>query len=115
MLRDQKENFTFFAPNDSGFGKFDINTIQNDKDKTFEMLSMHKIVGHGAYTMDRIGNHSGKMITINNHEGGFVIIKKHDDGSITAFERDGFRRERTIVEADITASNGVLHIIDGIL
>ena len=60
LLRDQKENFTFFAPNDSGFGEFNNLTdiIQNDKDETFEMLSRHKIVGHGAYTTDRIRNHN---------------------------------------------------------
>ena len=79
------------------------------------MLSRHKVVGHGAYTTDRIRNHAGKMITFDNHKPGFVVIWKHDDGSITVIERIGNNIERKIVEGDIPASNGVLHIIDGIL
>ena len=61
--------------------------------------------------MDEIGVN----MTIDNFGNGYITLYKLDDGNITALEEKGFNKSRTIIERDIHASNGVIHVIDGVL
>ena len=117
LLRNRSENFTFFAPyiRDTIKYKDHRDAIMNDKEKTFEILSRHIVVGHGALTTDQIGNDTENMMTIDRNEDSYIVIEKHDNDIITVIDRKGFNEERTIVKRDIHVSNGVLHIIDGVL
>ena len=114
LLRNMKENFTLFAPNDDAFYPEHLDTIINDKTETFEILSRHKIVGHGRFTTDKF--EKGVLITINNYSSGLIALFRNETTDvITAIEHAGESKYRTIVERDIHASNGVIHIIDGVL
>ena len=115
LLRNNKENITFFAPTKSGFSNDITDLIGNNQTETYQILSRHKVIGHGAYTTDHMRDHKGVNMTLDNYGGGFITLYKLDDGSITALEEKGFNKNRTIIERDIHASNGVIHVIDGIL
>ena len=114
LLRSTKENFTFFAPHNDAFDEDIMNMITNNETGTFDLLSRHKVVGHGRFTTDKIEH--GVLITLNNHGNIFIeILRNEKTDAITVVERDGDNPIATIVERDIPASNGVIHILDGVL
>ena len=119
LLRKSDENVTVFAPTNSAFlnvsGMIDLN---NNDTEMFQILSRHKITGHGALTIDRIIRKFGTKgvnMTIDNFGSGYITLYKLEDGNITALEEKGFNKSRTIIERDIHASNGVIHVLDGFL
>ena len=114
LLRNTKENFTLFAPHNNAFDEDLINMITTNETGTFDLLSRHKIVGHGRYTTDKIDN--GVLITVDNYGSGMLEIWRNGTtDAITVVERPGNNPFATIVERDIPASNGVIHILDGVL
>ena len=114
LLRSTKEDFTFFAPHNDAFNEDLINMITRNETGTFDLLSRHKVVGHGRFTTDKIDH--GVLITVNNHGNGFIeILRNEKTDEITVVERPGSNPYATIVERDIPASNGVIHILDGVL
>ena len=122
QLRKNEQDITFFAPVNAGFnnvpGMMDL--FINNQTEMLQILSRHKIIGHGALTteriMDKMDGHTGLNMTINNHGGGFITFYKSIDGaSFTVLEEKGFNKNRAIIAGDIHASNGVIHIIDGVL
>jgi len=55
------------------------------------------------------------MITVDNYnEFGNIIFKREDD-FLVAREPTGMDKSRKVLEADILSSDGVIHIIEGIL
>ena len=114
LLRSTKEDFTFFAPHNDAFNEDLISMIHSNEAGTFDLLSRHKVVGHGRLTTDKIG--SGKLITVSNHGNGMIEIRRNrTTDAITAVEIPGNNPFATIVQRDIYASNGVIHILDGVL
>ena len=114
LLRSKKENFTFFAPHNDAFNEELRNMIISNETGTFDLLSRHKVVGHGRLTTDKIG--SGKLITVSNHGNGMIEIRRNrTTDAITAVEIPGNNPFATIVQRDIYASNGVIHILNRVL
>ena len=114
LLRSQKENFTFFAPQDNAFDRELEEMIINNHTATFNLLSRHKVVGHGRFTTDKIDK--GILITVNNYGKGLIEIWRNGTtGALRVVERPGNNPYATIIERDIPASNGVVHILDGVL
>lgn len=114
LLRSMKEDFTFFAPHNDAFDEDHINMITSNETGTFDLLSRHKIVGHGRFTTDKIDR--GVLMTVNNYGKGIIeILRNGTTDAITVVERDDNKPFATIVERDIPASNGVIHILDGVL
>ena len=117
LLRNSKEDFTFFAPHNDAFNKdwkkFG-DMIINNHTATFNLLSRHKVVGHGRFTTDKIDG--GVLMTVNNYGKGFIEIRRNvTTDALTAMEIPGNNPLATIIERDIPASNGVIHILDGVL
>ena len=97
--------FTVFAPTDSAFEKLPDEVIisllkKENKDKLVSILKFHVIAGN--YTSDKLP--LLPLETLNGQDVNFKV----DDGNI-------FINGAKVVKADIEASNGIIHVIDGVL
>lgn len=95
--------YTLFAPNDVAFAKLPSGTVDNllkDKSKLREVLTYHVVQGrHMAADVAQkqsLKTVQGQTITVN-AKGGVKI-----DGA-------------SVVQADIEADNGVIHVIDSVI
>jgi uncharacterized surface protein with fasciclin (FAS1) repeats len=97
--------YTVFAPNDAAFDKLPAGTVQslvNDKPKLTGILKYHVVMG--KYSSADLA----KMDSIKSLDGKTLMITKGADGSLMI---GGAK----VVGADVPASNGVIHVIDGVL
>ncbi|WP_415182892.1 fasciclin domain-containing protein [Phaeovulum sp.] len=98
--------FTVFAPTNDAFAALPAGTVDSllkpeNKDKLTKILTYHVVPG--AVTADQL---AGKRMDVATVEGQTV----HLDG------RNGVKVNRAnVTTADISASNGVIHIIDRVL
>lgn len=95
--------FTVFAPTDEAFAAIpedDLNALLADKEKLKRVLTYHVVAGNVAsgdvVTMTEATAVSGDMLKIDASSG--VMIN-----------------DATVTQADIAASNGVIHVIDKVL
>jgi len=98
--------FTVFAPTNAAFDKLPAGTVEElmkpeNKEKLADILQYHVYVG--TLRIDQLED--GK--TLNQVNGGNIIISTKD-GKIV------LNNSATIV-ATIQASNGIIHVIDGVL
>lgn len=95
---------TVFAPNDEAFAKLPEGTVEallNDKEKLRAVLTYHVVAGK-VMARDAMKLDSAKTV-----QGQSLRIRKGDRG----LQVDN----ATVVEADIRASNGVIHVIDQVM
>ena len=98
--------FTVFAPTDEAFAKLPAGTVADllkpeNKEKLVAILTYHVVPGK-AMAKDVMGMTSAK--TVNGKELKLKIV----DGKVMV-------NDSTVVQADIQASNGVIHVIDKVL
>ena len=98
--------FTVFAPTDEAFAKLPAGTIETllkpeNKAKLQRILTYHVVAGK-VMAADVMKMKSTKTVS-----GDSLTIAAHN-GSVTA---DNAR----VVKADITATNGVIHVIDTVM
>ena len=98
--------FTVFAPTDEAFKKFWPETLKNllkpeNKDKLQMLLSYHVISGKVK------AKKAKKMETAEPLSGGSLKLSVKD--------KDLFINSAKVVKADIKTSNGIIHVIDGVL
>ena len=98
--------FTVFAPTDAAFRKLPAGTVENllkpeNKDQLTKILTYHVVTGKvpasDAQKLDRAKTLEGSSFKIRSASG-----KLHVDNAM-------------VVKADISASNGVIHVIDTVL
>lgn len=98
--------FTVFAPTDDAFAALPEGTVASllepeNKDQLQSILTYHvvagKIMAEDAMAADSATTVQGQDITITTMDGSVMI----DDA--------------TVIQADIEASNGVIHVIDSVL
>jgi uncharacterized surface protein with fasciclin (FAS1) repeats len=99
--------FTVFAPTDEAFAKLPAGTLEEllepqNKQKLTEILTYHVVAGK-AMAKDVAGLPKAK--TVNGKE----ITLKAEDGKVT------INGNATVTQADVEASNGVIHVIDTVL
>lgn len=98
--------FTVFAPTDDAFAALPAGTVDSlllpeNKDKLVSILTYHVVSGN--VPASRLAGKRGSIATV---EGS----KLHFDG------RNGVKiNKANVITADITASNGIIHVIDGVL
>lgn len=95
--------FTVFAPTDDAFAAMDpadLDALRADPQAIRELLALH--VAEGEFPAADLPP------TVMTVYGVDVTIGATDDGSVTV-------DDATVVEADIEASNGVIHAIDSVL
>ena len=97
--------FTVFAPNDDAFAKLPAGTLESllkpeNKDKLTKILTYHVVSGL-VYSADV---HPGRVET---SQGSSLRVSKSGDNLLVDDAR--------IVVADISATNGVIHVIDSVI
>ena len=110
--------FTVFAPTDEAFGKLPAGTVDNlvkpeNVDTLKKVLTYHVVPG-------RI---SAKELKTWIHKGHGTYTAKTVEGGSLTFTQDGGRIKITdekggsayVTTADVFQSNGVIHVIDGVL
>jgi uncharacterized surface protein with fasciclin (FAS1) repeats len=98
--------FTVFAPTDEAFaalpeGLVDALLLPENKDTLVAILTYH-VLGAEVPSSDVA---SGDVETL---EGESITITVGDDGSVMV-------NDATVTAVDVEASNGVIHVIDGVL
>jgi uncharacterized surface protein with fasciclin (FAS1) repeats len=95
--------FTVFAPANEAFAKLPKEAFEDllrDRPRLASMLSFHivpgKITINEAKKLDSLSTLSGQRIAVG-HDGNFTV------------------NDAKVVQADVAADNGVLHVIDTVL
>lgn len=99
--------FTVFAPTNEAFDKLPKGTLDDlmkpeNKEKLQDILQYHVYVGIIKPEMMQDGQ------TLNEVNSGNITIQKSADGKITI-------NNSAHIIASIPASNGIIHVIDGVL
>ena len=99
--------FTIFAPTDDAFaqlpeGKLDALLQPENKDKLAEILTFHVVPDE--ITADEM---TGRMKELETVQGGMIEIDSA--GRMTKVEH------AAVIQPDIEASNGVIHVIDQVI
>ncbi|MBB4042088.1 putative surface protein with fasciclin (FAS1) repeats [Microvirga flocculans] len=98
--------FTVFAPTDAAFAKLPAGTVENllkpeNKDKLTAILTYHVVPGRvtaaDVTKLKEAKTVNGKMLNVSVKGSGVMI----NDANVT--------------QADITASNGVIHVVDTVI
>ena len=95
--------FTVFAPTDEAFAKLPAGTVEsllNDKEKLAQILTYHVVPGK-VMSSDVT---TGAVQTVQGQPLNVVV----DNGAVKV-------NEAQVVQADVTASNGVIHVIDAVV
>lgn len=98
--------FTIFAPTNAAFGALPEGTVENlvkpeNKDQLTSILTYHVVSGNVLAADLSDGQ---KVTTLNGQELTVTIV----DGVVKI-------NGATVTAADLTGSNGVIHVIDGVL
>jgi uncharacterized surface protein with fasciclin (FAS1) repeats len=98
--------FTVFAPTDEAFAKLPAGTLEallkpENKLKLQRILTSHVVAGN-VMAADVVKTSSAKTVS------GNTLTIASRNGGVTV---DGAR----VVKTDIAASNGVIHVIDGVI
>jgi uncharacterized surface protein with fasciclin (FAS1) repeats len=98
--------FTVFAPTDEAFAKLPAGTVDDllkpeNKDKLVAILTYHVVPGKVM-----AADVSGKETMAKSVQGGEITVNGTDGVKV-----DG----ATVVQADIVADNGVIHVIDAVI
>lgn len=98
--------YTVFAPTDEAFAKLPEGTVENllkpeNKEKLIDILTNHVIKGNVPASVAT----NLKQATALNDK--VIAVKLTDDGL--------FLNQSRVVKTDVTATNGVIHVIDKVL
>ncbi len=96
--------FTVFAPTNAAFAKIpaaDLNALINDPEKLKSILLYHVVVGK-AMAADVIELTTAKTVN------GAAVNLKVNGGKVMV-------NDATVIQADVQATNGVIHVIDTVL
>ena len=98
--------FTVFAPTDEAFAKLPAGTLETllkpeNKEKLQRLLTYHVVSGK-VMASDVVKLQSAKAVS------GDTLIVKVQNGTVHV-------DNATVTKADVTASNGVIHVIDSVI
>jgi uncharacterized surface protein with fasciclin (FAS1) repeats len=103
--------FTVFAPTDEAFAALPKGTLDKllaDKKKLTDVLTYHVVAGE-VMASQVVGMNGQKVKTV---QGGTFTVKVKD-GKVSLTDAAG--NTVNVIKTDVTASNGVIHVIDGVL
>lgn len=111
--------FTVFAPTDAAFGKVPAATREAllapaGKADLTKILTYHVVAGRvDAATLTQQIQAGGGSAALTTVEGGTLTARVGADGSVTLTDENGGMAR--VVQADVAASNGVIHAIDTVV
>jgi uncharacterized surface protein with fasciclin (FAS1) repeats len=111
--------FTVFAPTNAAFGKLPAGTVDNlvkpeNKATLTKILTFHVVSGRmTAGNLMKAEKDGGGMAKLKTVEGEDLIVKQPSAGKLTVTDAKGATAMVTI--GDVLQSNGVIHVVDGVL
>ena len=110
--------FTVFAPVNSAFEALPAGTVDTllkpeSKDALTSILTYHVVAGKymAADVVKAITNNNGSF-DVKTVQGGTIVLSLSGDKVMLKDEKGNMT---TVVMADVAASNGVIHAIDGVV
>ena len=106
-LADESTEFTLFAPTDAAFdalGEDTVNALLANPDELGNILLYHAIVNEVVDGETAVSLAGTEILSANNEEFALSL----NDGNL-------FVNLSQVIETDIGASNGVIHVIDAVL
>jgi uncharacterized surface protein with fasciclin (FAS1) repeats len=109
--------FTVFAPVNTAFEKLPAGTVatllkpENKKTLT-SVLTYHVVAGRFAAD-ELMQKASGGAFTLKTVQGGTLTVEKLSDSALSVVDSKGNKANITI--SNVLQSNGVIHVIDGVL
>ncbi len=118
MMKEDEGPFTVFAPTNAAFSKVPKATLDNlmmaeNKEKLQTVLKYHVVSGKitSADLAKAIKDNNGTY-KFNTVEGAELTAMMKGDNVVL---KDGNGKTATVVQADVEASNGVVHVIDAVV
>ena len=111
--------FTVFAPTNAAFEKVPVATRESlmapaGKADLTKILTYHVVAGRvDAATLTQQIQAGGGSAALTTVEGGTLTARVGADGSVTLTDENG--GVSRVVQADVAASNGVIHAIDTVV
>ncbi|WP_232281543.1 fasciclin domain-containing protein [Sagittula stellata] len=112
--------FTVFAPTNAAFDKLPAGTVDTllkpeNKDQLTKILTAHVVAGNWSAQSIREAarSQSDGFYHFNAVSGDALSAKVTASGNIFIFDENGEAYE--ITQADVNQSNGVIHVIEGVL
>ena len=96
------ESFTVFAPANPAFENVDVESLTNNPESLTDLLTFHVVQGEALTASDLEGRE-----TVTTVEGQDLEVSS-ENGTLTV---GGV----AVTQADVEASNGVAHVVDGVL
>lgn len=110
--------FTVFAPTNAAFAKLPAGTVESllkpeNKAQLAKILTYHVISGNfdAAAVVAAIKNGKGK-VELTTVSGG-ILIASMDNGKVKLTDESG--NSAFVTATDLKGSNGVIHVIDGVV
>ena len=110
--------FTVFAPTNAAFAKLPAGTLETllkpeNKATLVKILTYHVISGtFDAAAVVKAINANGGSLSLTTVSGN-KLVASIKQGKVTLTDEKG--NSATVVAADLTATNGVIHVIDAVL
>jgi uncharacterized surface protein with fasciclin (FAS1) repeats len=106
--------FTVFAPTDDAFGALldELGVTQEElleREDLADILTYHVV--EGTVTSDAVLELDGETVTT--VQGATLTVGVTEEGGVTL--TDGMENTVNVVQTDIEAANGVIHVIDSVL
>ena len=102
------DDYTVFAPNDDAFSEIEnLDDILDDQDLLTKILQLHIV--NGKIKSSEIPEGETQISTLNGQD---IIINNSNNITVS---NENNERTANVVQPDIEASNGVIHIIDKVL
>lgn len=98
--------FTIFAPTNEAFAKLPAGTLASLTPEQLKSILTYHVVAGNVMAKDV---KSGKVKTVNGEELTITV----NNGKVTITDAKG--NTVNVVKTDIVGSNGVIHVIDGVL
>ncbi|RUP00284.1 MAG: fasciclin domain-containing protein [Hyphomicrobium sp.] len=114
-----KGPFTVFAPTNAAFDKLPDGTVANllkpeNKTQITNVLTYHVVAGdYSAAKLSKEAKANGGKVDLKTVEGEHIKIEGDNMGGWWVVDGKGDKAKITI--ADVNQSNGVIHVIDGVL
>jgi uncharacterized surface protein with fasciclin (FAS1) repeats len=118
-ILESKGPFTVFAPTNAAFDKLPRGTVSSllkpeNKTQLKNVLTYHVVAGkYSAATLAEEANANGGKLELKTVEGEPITIEGDKMGGWWVVDGKGDKAKITI--ADVNQSNGVIHVINGVL
>lgn len=111
--------FTVFAPANEAFNRLapgTMDTLTKPENKATLAKILHYHVVPGALSLETLvkqAKDAGGSTTLTTVEGGTLTLTAEDGGIVKLTDANG--NPSYIAQADVTQSNGVIHVVNGVL